>query len=135
MLKVLHTAVARPVGLCNRSDFRDSCEPDFSKEHCVRIGKLRSPCSAKRSLEMEEDTGWSQISRSDQRSYIKIETLRGKNPTEIHNALHKVCGDSVVDFSTVSRSASRFREGKRSIQDDPRSGRSVTTTEDTLWLS
>jgi len=31
-----------------------------------------------------------------QPSYIKIETLRGKNPTEIHNPLHEVCGDSVV---------------------------------------
>ena len=38
--------------------------------------------------------------------------LRGKTPTEIHNALHEVCGDSVVDRSTVSRWASRFR-GKR----------------------
>ena len=36
----------------------------------MRIGRLRGPCSAKRSLEMEEETGWSQISRSDQRSYI-----------------------------------------------------------------
>jgi hypothetical protein len=27
---------------------------------------------------MEEETDWSQISPSDQRSYIKIETLRGK---------------------------------------------------------
>ena len=45
---------------------------------------------------MEEETAWSQISCSDQRSYIKIETLRGKNPTEIHNALYEVCGDSLV---------------------------------------
>jgi hypothetical protein len=52
---------------------------------------------------MEEETDWSQISRSDQRSYIKIENLRGKNPTEIRNALHEVCGDNVVDRSTVSR--------------------------------
>ena len=52
---------------------------------------------------MEEETDWSQISRSDQRSYIKIETLRRENATEIHNALHEVCGDSVVDRSTVSR--------------------------------
>jgi hypothetical protein len=52
---------------------------------------------------MEGETDWIQISRSDQRSYIKIETLQGKkNPTEIHNALHEVCGDSVVDRSTVS---------------------------------
>ena len=72
---------------------------------------------------MEEETDWRQISRSDQRSYIKIETLRRKNPTEIHNALHEVCGDSVVDHSTVSRWAPRFREDWVSIQDDPRSGR------------
>jgi transposase len=80
---------------------------------------------------MEEETDWSQISRSDQRSYIKIETLRGKNPTEIHNALHEVCGDSVVDRNTVSRWASRFREGRVSIQDDPRSGRPLRATDDT----
>jgi len=36
-----------------------------------------------------------------QRSYIKIETLRGKNPTEIHSALREVCGEQTVDRSTV----------------------------------
>ena len=127
----LHTAVARPVEWCSRSDFRDSCEPDFSKEHYVCIGRLRGSCSAKHSLEMEEETDWGQISRSDQQSYIKIETLWGKNPTEIHNALHKVCGDNVVDHSTVSRWASRFREGWVNIQDDPRSRRPVTAMDDT----
>ena len=55
---------------CNRSDFRNSCEPDFNKEQCLRIGRLRGPCFAKRSRGMEEVTDWSQISRSDQRSYI-----------------------------------------------------------------
>jgi hypothetical protein len=33
------------------------------------------------------------VTVEDQRSYIKIETLRGKNPTEIHSALREVCGD------------------------------------------
>jgi len=37
----------------------------------VRIGRLLGPCSAKRSLEIEEETDWSQISRSDHRPYIK----------------------------------------------------------------
>jgi hypothetical protein len=64
---------------------------------------------------MEEKTDWSRISRSDQPSYIKVEILRGKNPTEIHNDLHDVCGNSVVDRSMVSRWASRFREGGVSI--------------------
>ena len=36
----------------------------------MRIGRLRGPCSTKRCLELEEETDWSQISRSDQRSYI-----------------------------------------------------------------
>jgi len=44
--KVQHTALARPVGYCDHSDFRDSCEPDFSKEQGVHIGRLRGPCSA-----------------------------------------------------------------------------------------
>jgi len=34
------------------------------------IGRLRGPCSAKRRLEMDAETDWSQISRSDQRSCI-----------------------------------------------------------------
>jgi len=79
---------------------------------------------------MEQETDWSQISRSDQRSYTKIETLRGKNPTKIHNALHEVCRESVVDRSAVSRWAFRFCEGRVSIRDDPRSGQPVTAMDD-----
>jgi hypothetical protein len=37
----------------------------------------------------------------DQKSYSKIETLCGKNPTEIHRALREVCGEQTVDRSTV----------------------------------
>ena len=29
------------------------------------VSRLRGPCSAKRCLEKEEETGWNQISRSD----------------------------------------------------------------------
>jgi len=78
---------------------------------------------------MEEETGVrSRIVTSD---HTLSETLRRKTPTEIHNALHEVCGDSVVDRSTMSRWASRFRKGRVSIQDDPRSGWLVTATDDT----
>ena len=80
---------------------------------------------------MEEETDWSQISRSDQRSYNKIVTFRGKNPDEIHKAFHEVCGDSVVDRSTATRWACRFPEGRVSIEDDTRSGRPVTAKDDT----
>ena len=58
----------------------------------------------------------------NQRSCIKIETLRGKNPIEIHSALSEVCGEFTVERSTVSRWANRFRGGCVSIGSDPRSG-------------
>ena len=37
----------------------------------------------------------------DQRSYNKIETLGGKNPTEIDSDLREVCGGQTVDRSTI----------------------------------
>ena len=45
----------------------------------------------------------STVTISDQRSHIKIETLRDKNPTEIHSSLCEVYGEFTVDRSTVSR--------------------------------
>ena len=37
------------------------------------------------------------VTISDQMSYIKIETLRGRKPTEIHGASSEVCGAFTVD--------------------------------------
>ena len=66
----------------------------------------------------------------DQRPYMKVETLRGKNPTEIRSALREVCGDQTVDRSMVSRWADRFREGRVTINDNPRPGRPKTSTDE-----
>ena len=57
----------------------------------------------------------------DQRAYIKIETLRGKTPTEIHSSLMEVCGVETVDRSTISHWAQRFHVGRLSIENDPKS--------------
>ena len=65
-----------------------------------------------------------------QRSYIKIETLRGKNPAEIHGALREVCGKQTVDRNTASRWATRFREGRVTINDDPRPGMPKTSIDE-----
>ena len=70
------------------------------------------------------------VSISDQRSCIKIETLRGKNPTEIHDALNEVCGEFTEDLSTVSLWDNRFRGGRVSIDNDPRPGRLKTLTDE-----
>jgi transposase len=70
------------------------------------------------------------VTNDDQRVYIKIETLRGKTPTEIHSLLMEVCGVETVDQSTISRWAQRFHEGRLSIENDPKSGRPRTSTDD-----
>ena len=70
------------------------------------------------------------VTVEDQRLYIKTETLHGKKPTEIHSALREVCGEKTVDSSTVSRWATRFREGHVTINDYPRPGRPKTSTDE-----
>jgi len=70
------------------------------------------------------------VTNDDQRPYIKIETLRGKTPTEIHSSQMEVCGVETVDRSTISRWAQSFREGRLSIENDPKSGRPRTSTDD-----
>ena len=71
---------------------------------------------------------------SDQRLYIKIETLRGENPTETRGALSEVCGEFTVDRSTVSRRANYFRGGCESLDNDPRPGRSRKSDERNVKL-
>ena len=46
-----------------------------------------------RDFEMEPVRVSGTVTIEEQRAYIKIETLRGKNPTEIHSALSDVCGE------------------------------------------
>jgi len=70
------------------------------------------------------------VTNYDQHAYIKIETLRRKTPMEIHSSLMEVCGVETVDRSTISRRAQRFHEGRLSIENDLKSGRPRTSTDD-----
>ena len=70
------------------------------------------------------------VTNDDQRAYIKIETLRGKTPTEVHSSPMEVCGVETVDRSTISHWAQCFREGRLSIENDPKLGRPRTPTDD-----
>jgi hypothetical protein len=53
-----------------------------------------------------------------------------QNPTEIHTALRGVSGEQTVDRSTVSCWATRFVEGRVTINDDPRPGMPKTSTDE-----
>ena len=60
------------------------------------------------------------VTISYQRSYIKIGTLHGKNPTDMLGALNELCSEFTVNRSTVSRWANHFCGGCVSIDNDPR---------------
>jgi len=51
----------------------------------------------RRSVEMVAVRVSGTVTNDDQRTYIKIETLRGKTPAEIHSSLMEVCGVETVD--------------------------------------
>ena len=59
------------------------------------------------------------VTNDDQLAYIKIETLHGKTPMEIHSSLVEVCGVETVDRSTISRWAQHFCEGRLCTENDP----------------
>lgn len=68
-----------------------------------------------------------------QRAVIEFLTAEGVNPTIIHRRLEAVYGEDTVDRSTVNRWAIRFRTikiGKGTIEDKPRTGRSVSATDE-----
>ena len=78
-----------------------------------------------------EPTGVSgTVTISDQRSYIKTETLCSKNPTEINSALSEVCGECTVDHSKISHWANSFLGGCVSIDNHLKPGRPRTLTDE-----
>ncbi|KAI4466432.1 mariner mos1 transposase-like protein [Holotrichia oblita] len=72
-----------------------------------------------------ENKSSAHISVLEQRAYIKIETI-----PEIHAALNEACGMDTVDRSTVQIWHQRFRKGRISIENNPRSGRPSIVTQD-----
>ena len=66
------------------------------------------------------------------RFYIKTHTLLGINASLIYEELTTVYGAQAISSSTVQRWSKYFREGKMEIEDDPRSGRSVSKITDKI---
>jgi histone-lysine N-methyltransferase SETMAR len=75
------------------------------------------------------------MEKSDYRVYIKIRVALDKSPTEIHDELKAAYPDSFPCYSTVAMWAARFKNGRASVEDDPREGRPVTSfTEQNIEL-
>ena len=62
----------------------------------------------------------------EQRAYIKIRSLLGVTPTDIKADLDTVYGHNAVSYITITRWCRRFKEGRESIEDDPRPGRPLS---------
>ena len=73
------------------------------------------------------------VTNDNQCVYIKIETLRGITPTEVHSSLMEVCGAETVVGSTISRWSQRFCAGRLSIENDPKSGQPRRRLMTVVW--
>ena len=66
----------------------------------------------------------------EQRTVIKFYVKLGKNMPEIKEGLQKVYGDSRFTNSCIHKWFHRFSDSRKSVKDDPRSGRKVTVSTD-----
>ena len=62
------------------------------------------------------------------RSIIKFLILEGESPSNIHELMTEVYGDSVPSCMMVFVWTHRFNNGQLSIEDRRRSGRSISAT-------
>lgn len=62
------------------------------------------------------------------RAVVQFLVLRGKSNAEIHHEMVEAYGDKAPSSQFVSKWALRFRRGRTSLEDDPRSGRPPTTS-------
>jgi histone-lysine N-methyltransferase SETMAR len=70
------------------------------------------------------------MSVTEQRTNIKFCVLLNKSPSETLRMLEKAYGKAAMKKTQVYRWHKRFRDGRASVNDDPRSGRPSTTTND-----
>lgn len=74
-------------------------------------------------LNMETD-------KTELRAVIKFLTLEGSGPKEIFDRMKVVYNGSCPSLRTVERWSKEYRHGRKSLEDDPRSGRPCDVTTD-----
>ncbi|PSN53956.1 hypothetical protein C0J52_12514 [Blattella germanica] len=71
-----------------------------------------------------------EVSRLEQRAYIKIAVLRGQNARECHAQLLEAVGARALSYRTVARWVAAFESGREATKDKPRTGRPRTVRTD-----
>jgi transposase len=68
------------------------------------------------------------MSTENFRFYIKVRTALNIQARIIYDELYSVYGDQAPSLRTVERWSKLFREGREELEDEARSGRSITET-------
>ena len=71
-----------------------------------------------------------ELTRQEQRSYVKIAMLRGINAKECHSELTDALGNRALPYRTVARWAAAFQHGRVASADMRRTGRPRTVRTD-----
>ncbi|GFV59988.1 HTH_48 domain-containing protein [Trichonephila clavipes] len=61
-----------------------------------------------------------EITRVEQRAYIKIAVLRGINAMECHSELVEALGDNALPYCTIARRVGKFQQGRVSTSNEQR---------------
>ncbi|GFQ67523.1 HTH_48 domain-containing protein [Trichonephila clavata] len=71
-----------------------------------------------------------EVTRVEQRVYIKIAVLRGRNDMECHSEFVEVFGNNTLPYRIVARWVGRFQQGRVSTSDEQHSGRPLSVWTD-----
>ena len=63
-----------------------------------------------------------EVTRQEQRSYVKIAVLRGRNAKECHSEFTEALGNRNLPYRTVTRWAAAFQRGRVASADMCRTG-------------
>ena len=67
---------------------------------------------------------------TEQRYAIKFFVKLNKSATETFDSLTEAYGDATLSRTMVFKWHKAFREGRENVEDDPRSGRPISSTND-----
>ncbi|GFQ82352.1 HTH_48 domain-containing protein [Trichonephila clavata] len=71
-----------------------------------------------------------EVTRVEQRAYIKIAVLRGRNEMECHSEFVEALGNNALPYRTVARWVVKLKQGCVSTSDEQGSGRPVSVRTD-----
>ncbi|GFY23548.1 HTH_48 domain-containing protein [Trichonephila clavipes] len=61
-----------------------------------------------------------EVTRTEQRIYIKVTVLRWRNAMECHSELVETLGNNALPYRTVARWVNKFQQGRVSTCDEQR---------------